>query len=341
MSPAGPSVMKKTIFILRIFFFVLCVIGAWLIHYAAADVDAGNLWWYLFFGALLGALTILIDIFLKGFSLRGLTALTFGLGMGALIALLISTSPLLEQGDPETIFLVRLSLYVVSMYLGAVIALRGRDEFNLVIPYVKFVPQKVDMAVVVLDTSALIDGRVVGICKSGFLSAELVIPRFIMDELQRIADSKDTQRQAKGRKGLQVLSELRKLTHVPVSIHESEVGSRQKVDEKLIFVARSLKAKLLTTDYNLAKLAEFQGVSWLNINELARSLSTEVGVGEKFEIELVKPGKEADQAVGYLSDGSMVVVNDAGEIVGQKVHVEVISVMPSAGGKLIFARLIH
>ncbi|MDP0497255.1 MAG: twitching motility protein PilT [Verrucomicrobiota bacterium JB024] len=333
--------MKKTIFIIRIFFFVLCVVGAWLIRYAAGYEGTEKLGLYLFFGALLGALTILVDIFLKGFSLRGLTALTFGLGMGALIALLISTSPLFEQGDPETIFLVRLSLYVISMYLGAVIALRGRDEFNLVIPYIKFVPQKVDVAVVVLDTSALIDGRVVGICKSGFLAAELVVPRFVMDELQRIADSHDTQRQAKGRKGLQVLSELRKLPFVTVSIHESELNPRQKVEEKLIFVAQSLKAKLLTTDYNLAKLAEFQGVSWLNINDLSRALNTEVAVGDTFDVELVKSGKEPNQAVGYLSDGSMVVVNDAAEMVGKSVHIEVISVMPSAGGKLIFARLIH
>ncbi|MBC2595119.1 twitching motility protein PilT [Ruficoccus amylovorans] len=333
--------MKKTIFIIRVFFFILCIVGAWLIRYAAGYEGSEKLIQYVGFGALLGAFTILTDIYLKGFSLRGLTALTFGLAMGALIAMLISISPLFERGDPEIILLVRMSLYIVSMYLGAVIALRGRDEFNLVIPYVRFVPQKVDMAVVVLDTSALIDGRVVGICKSGFLMAELVVPRFIMDELQRIADSKDPHRQSKGRKGLQVLNELRKLTQIPVSIHESEVGSRQNVEDKLIFVTRSLKAKLLTTDYNLARLAEFQGVSWLNINELGRALNTETSVGEKFEIELVKAGKERDQAVGYLSDGSMVVVNDAVEMIGQNVHVEVISVMPSAGGKLIFARLIH
>ncbi|MGE9292496.1 MAG: PIN/TRAM domain-containing protein [Puniceicoccales bacterium] len=333
--------MKRTIFIIRIFFFVLCVIGAWLIRYAAGYEGTEKLGSYLLFGALLGALTILVDIFLKGFSLRGLTALTFGLGMGALIALLISISPLFEQGDPETIFLVRLSLYIISMYLGAVIALRGRDEFNLVIPYVRFVPQSVDVGVVVVDTSALIDGRLVGICKSGFLSSEVVVPRFVMDELQRIADARDPQRQAKGRKGLQVLSELRKIPHVTVSIHESEVSSHQSVEDKLIFVTKNLKAKLLTTDYNLAKVAEFQGIRWLNINDLVRALSTEVSVGDKFDLDLIKPGKESDQAVGYISDGSMVVVNNASEMIGQSVHVEVVSVMPSAGGKLIFARLIH
>lgn len=333
--------MQKTLLILRILYFVLCILGAWLVHYAANYEGTYRLAYYLFFGGLLGALTILVDIFLKGFSLRGLTALTFGLAMGGLVAFLISTSPLFENGDPQVLYLARLSLFIVCMYLGAVIALRGRDEFNLVIPYVKFVPQKIDIPVVVVDTSALIDGRLVGICKSGFLAAELVVPRFIMDELQGIADSRDTQRQSKGRKGLQVLSELRKLPDQTVSIHESELGPKQKVEEKLIFIAQTLKAKLLTTDYNLAKLAEFQGVDWLNINGLSRALNPEVNVGEKFDIELIKSGKEGGQAVGYLNDGSMVVVNEAEEMIGQVVHVEVVSIIPSAGGKLIFSNIIH
>ena len=295
---------------------------------------------YLVVGALLGLLTILVDIMLKGFSLRGLTAVTFGLGTGALIAFLISTSPLLEMGEPETIFLVRLSLFIICMYLGTVVALRGRDEFNLVIPYVKFVPQKFEEAKVVVDTSILIDGRILGICKSGFLTLEIVIPRFVIDELQYVADSYEQGRKTKGRKGLQVLTEMRKLTSIHLEIYESDVEDRQQVDTKLIFVAQSLKAKLLTMDYNLAKLAEFQGVAWLNITSLAKALHPEVTIGECFDIELVKPGKEPTQAVGYLSDGSMVVVNDAIDVMNQTVHVEVMSVLPSSGGLIAFCKLI-
>lgn len=336
--------MRHTFFIIRSFFFILCIFGAWLLWYAAdysETEQAGQLLTHLFIGSLLGALTILVDIFLKGFSLRGLTAVTFGLIMGSLIAYLISTSPLLEPGDENVKYLVRLSLFVVSMYLGAVIALRGRDEFNLVIPYVKFVPQKVTPVSVVLDTSALIDGRLLGLCKTGFLTSELVVPRFVIDELQHVADSSDPSRQARGRKGLQVLNELRKLPDVHLSIHESELGRREQVDAKLIFVAQSLKAKLMTTDFNLAKLAEFQGVPWLNIFELAKALNPEITIGEKFDIELVKRGKESGQAIGFLSDGSMVVVNDGEDMVGQTAHVEVISVLPSAGGLMAFCRLIR
>lgn len=333
--------MQKTFFIIRIIFLILCVLGAWLVWYAANYDEREHLFYYLLIGALLGIFTILVDVFLKGFSLRGLTALTFGLGMGALVAFLLSVSPLFEEGDPETLFLARLGLFIVCTYLGAVIALRGRDEFNLVIPYVRFVPQRVEMPIVVVDTSVLMDGRVVGICKSGFLTAEIVIPRFVIDELQRIADSNDPVRQNRGRRGLQILTELRKLKEIRLEVHESEVGNRQQVEDKLIFIADSLKGRILTTDYNLAKVAEFHNVGWLNINSLAKVLNPEVAVGEKIEVELVKTGKEADQAVGFLSDGSMVVVNEAVGFIGQTVQVEIISVLPSAGGKLVFANMTH
>ncbi|WP_309382301.1 PIN/TRAM domain-containing protein [Cerasicoccus frondis] len=331
--------MNKTLTVIRVLFLLLCLIGAYLLWYTVGDDDAGRLALYLVTGGLLGVLTILVDLLLKGFSLRGLTAITFGIGMGTLIAYLISSSPLLEKGDVQVIFLVRLSLFVVCMYLGSVIALRGRDDFNLVIPYVRFVPQKVDSAIVVVDTSALIDGRIIGIIQSRFLIAELVVPRFVLDELQNIADSNDPNRQAKGRKGLEVLNELRKIPHIHFTIHESEVGRGQQVDAKLIFVAESLKAKLLTTDYNLARLAEFQGVDWLNITALAKALNPEVDVGETLRLSLVKVGRESGQAVGYLGDGSMVVVNEAAHLIGQETQVEVTSVLPSAGGKMVFARL--
>ena len=336
--------MSKTILVIRIFFISLCLAGAVLLHYVGAeDLEPGengvSLWRYLLFGGLLGALTVLIDMLLKGFSLRGLTALTFGLSMGSLIAYLISTSPLFEEGDEQVIFLSRLSLFIVCTYLATVITLRGKDEFNLVIPYMRFVPQTVELPTVVVDTSALIDGRIVGIAQSGFLPAEIVVTRFTIDEIQNIADSRDPSRQEKGRKGLQVLNELRKLPFVQLTIHESEVEKRAQIEAKLIFVARSLNARLFTLDYNLAKLAEFQGVGWLNVNALSRALRSDVSVGERFDLELVKPGRESDQAVGYLNDGSMVVVNHSADLIGQTVWVEVVSVLPSAGGKLVFARL--
>lgn len=330
--------MDKTLFPIRLIFILLCAAAGWLVCYTISDWDDYRVL-AAAIGMLLGFLVVLVDILLKGFSLRGLSAITFGLIVGSLTSYLISTSPLLEEGDPQTIYLVRLGLFIVLTYLCTVIALRGKDEFNLVIPYVRFVPHDVDVPLVVVDTSALIDGRIARICESGFLGAALVIPRFVLDELQRVADSADPLRQARGRRGLEVLGELRKIRHLDLRIHESDVAKRSEIDAKLVFLAQSMQAKLLTTDYNLAKMAEFSGVPWLNLNTLARALRPELMLGEMIEVELVKAGKEEGQALGYLDDGSMVVVGNARNRIGSRVQAEITSVLPSAGGKMVFARL--
>jgi uncharacterized protein YacL len=330
--------MNKTLVPIRIVFVLLCTAAGWLVCYSIHEWDNYRLR-ASFVGFCIGALVVLVDVMLKGFSLRGLSALTFGIAVGTIIAHLISTSPLFAEGNPEMIFLAQLALFLICAYLGAVIALRGKDEFNLVIPYVRFVPHEVDVPLVVVDTSVLIDGRIARVCETGFLSAALVIPRFVLNELQTIADSTDPLRQARGRRGLDVLNALRAIKSLDIRITESEVAKKEDIDAKLVFLAQSMRAKLLTTDYNLAKMAEFQGVPWLNLNKLSKSLQPELMIGEALEIELVKPGKEPDQAVGYLGDGSMVVVTGGRPHIGQHVGVEIISLLPTGAGKMIFARL--
>ena len=332
--------MNKTLLPIRIVFLLTCAAGGWLLVYGDLDSDAHRLR-SVFIGLSIGVLVVLVDLMLKGFSLRGLSSITFGLCVGTLLAYLIGASPLLEKGDPAIIYLVRLALFLVVPYLCTVIALRGKDEFNLVIPYVRFVPHEVDTPLVVVDTSALIDGRIARVCAAGFLAAALVIPRFVLRELNEVADSTDPQKQARGRRGLEVLGELRQLKHLDLRIHESEVASSTDIDAKLVFLARSMNAKLLTTDYNLAKMAEFHGVPWLNLHSLAQALRPDLTLGEHIEVELLKPGKEGDQAVGYLADGSMVVVNNGRSSIGRRMVVEIASVLPSAGGKMIFARLVE
>lgn len=331
--------MNRTLFAIRAVFFLLCGAGGWLVCYAIEEWDAHRVL-AVMIGLLLGALVILVDILLKGFSLRGLSAITFGLGMGTLIAYFIGTSPLFRFGEPQIIYLSQLALFVVTTYLCTVIALRGKDEFNLVIPYVRFVPHDVDVPLVVVDTSVLIDGRIARVCQAGFLNAALIIPRFVLTELQGVADSTDPHKQARGRRGLEVLNELRQIKRLDIRISESEVVRQELVEAKLVFLAQSMRAKLLTTDYNLAKMAEFQGVPWLNLNELARSLRPEFMLGESVDVDLVKPGKDEGQAVGYLEDGSMVVVNGSRAFIGRRVKAEIISVLPTNGGKMIFAKLV-
>lgn len=331
--------MNKTLLVIRIIFIALCAIGSWLLCYTIREWDDHRVL-AVSIGLMIGVLVVLVDVLLKGFSLRGLTALTFGLGIGAAIAWLIGTSPLLKEGDPQTVYLVQMALFVICTYLGTVIALRGKDDFNLVIPYVRFVPHEVDVPLVVIDTSALIDGRIARICQTQFLGAALIIPTFVLNELQAIADSPDPVRQARGRRGLQVLNELRAIKHLDIRIHQSEVARRQDIEAKLVFLAQSMRAKLLTTDTNLATMAKFQGVTWLNLQALESALRPELVIGESIALELVKPGKEEGQALGYLADGSMVVVNNARAFVGKRVTAEIIGVLPSAGGKMIFANLL-
>jgi uncharacterized protein YacL len=331
--------MNKTLLVIRIFFIALCVTASWLLCYTVQEWDEHR-GVAMLIGLLIGVLVVLVDVMLKGFSLRGLTALTFGLIIGALISWIVGSSPLLNKGDAQVIYLVQLSLFVICTYLATVIALRGKDDFNLVIPYVRFVPHEVDVPLIVVDTSALIDGRIAKVCQTQFLGAALVIPSFVLAELQTVADSPDPVKQARGRRGLQVLNELRAIKHIDIRIHQSEVTRRQDIEAKLVFLAQSMKAKLLTTDTNLASMAKFQGVPWLNLHALESALRPELVIGESIALELVKVGKEDGQALGYLGDGTMVVVNNARAYVGKRVTAEIIGVLPSAGGKMIFANLL-
>lgn len=318
----------------------MCAVAGWLVCYTIREWDAFQPIG-ITVGFLIGVLTVLVDLLLKGFSLRGLSAATFGLAVGVFIAFLIGSSPLFENSRETfepTYYLVRIGLFLVCAYLGTVIALRGKDEFQLVIPYVRFVPHEVDVPLVVVDTSALIDGRIARICDSQFLSPALIVPQFVIDELQRVADSREPARQARGRRGLDTLNEIRKMPNIDLRVVDSEVSKGTSAEDKLVFLAQSMKAKLLTTDYNLAQRAKFQHVRWLNINTLARALHTELQVGEQISVELIKTGREAGQAVGYLPDGSMVVVDQAASMIGKTIMVEVASILPSAGGKMVFAR---
>jgi uncharacterized protein YacL len=331
--------MNRTLLAIRFFFISLCIIASWLVCYTIPEWDAHR-GIAMAIGLMIGILVVLVDLMLKGFSLRGLTALTFGLGVGAVISWIIGSSPLLKEGDPQVIYLVQLALFVICTYLGTVIALRGKDDFNLVIPYVRFVPHEVDVPVVVIDASALIDGRIAKVYETQFLGAALVIPSFVLTELQTIADSPDPVKQARGRRGLQVLNDLRTIKHIDIRIHQSEVARRQDIEAKLVFLAQSMRGKLLTTDTNLASMARFQGVPWLNLHALEAALRPELVIGESIAIDLVKPGKEDGQALGYLPDGSMVVVNNARAFVGKRVTAEIVGVLPSGGGKMVFANLL-
>jgi uncharacterized protein YacL len=191
---------------------------------------------------------------------------------------------------------------------------------------------------ILLDTSVIIDGRVADIAKTGFLPGTLLIPRFVLNELQYIADSADSLRRQRGRRGMEVLSELQKISAVSVRISDIDVEGVREVDDKLVILARQLKCPILTNDYNLNRVAELQGVIILNINELANAVKSVVLPGETMGIAIIQEGKESNQGVGYMDDGTMVVVEGGNRFIGQTRAVNVTKVLQTAAGRMIFAK---
>jgi uncharacterized protein YacL len=191
---------------------------------------------------------------------------------------------------------------------------------------------------VLLDTSVIIDGRIADVARTGFLPGMLLIPRFVLNELQYIADSADALRRQRGRRGMEVLSELQKTAHITVRISDIDVDGVRDVDDKLVILARQLKCPILTNDYNLNRVAELQGVVILNINELANAVKSVVLPGEVMQLQIIQEGKEAYQGVGYMDDGTMVVVENGSRFIGQTRAVTVTKVLQTAAGRMIFAR---
>lgn len=286
-----------------------------------------------------GMLLIVIEANLKQVSVRGLSSMVFGLLLGIFMANLVSDIiSLLPLGNVVKPIL-RVVLTLVFSYLGAVMALRGKDEFNLIIPYVRFKRQDLKEGVVLLDTSAIIDGRVSDIFKTGFLAGRLVVPRFILHELQRLADSEDDIKRQRGRRGMEILKSMQKDPAADVRIHEDDLTGPEPVDLKLVKLSKLMDARICTTDFNLSRIASIQGIEMLNINDLVNAVRPVVFTGEELEIRLLKEGKEANQAIGYLEDGTMVVVSDGRRALGQTAKVYVTSSLQTQAGRMIFAKM--
>jgi uncharacterized protein YacL len=192
--------------------------------------------------------------------------------------------------------------------------------------------------VILVDTSVIIDGRISDIAQTGFLVGELLIPRFVLDELQHIADSADALRRQRGRRGMEILADLQESKTIPVRISDIDVEGTREVDSKLVILARQLSCPILTNDYNLNRVAEIQGVPVLNINELANSVKAVLLPGETVEVKIIQEGKERGQGVGYLSDGTMVVVEDGKDRMNEDVTSTVTKVLQTAAGRMIFAK---
>ena len=306
------------------------------------DVVFGTLWIGAISGLIFGLLVVLIDRLLKGFSLRIFSAATFGLLLGLVATKLLLASEVLHYTSGQTQWIIGIGVYSAFGYLGMMLAVRSnRDEFALIIPYIRFQREAVHDVPVLVDTSALIDGRIGEVCRTGFLSSSLVVPRFVLDELQALADSAETVKRERGKRGLDLLKEAQQRPDMMLTIHESEAEADLDLpaDSRLIQVAQLIKARLLTNDANLARVAGLEGVSVLSLTDLSRALQPIIATGEEMELMLVKPGRDSHQAVGYLPDGSMIVVNHARACVGEMVTIVLAGMIQTGSGRMYFAEL--
>lgn len=283
-------------------------------------------------------LTILLDVIFSRRPVQNFTAVFFGLLVGVVMASLFRFVLQATPMPPYFVDACYLLMLTIFCYLGVAVIMQTKDDFRFIIPYVEFSREARGHRPIVLDTSVIIDGRVADVCETRFLDAPLVIPRFVLAELQNIADSDDKLRRKRGRRGLDMLNRLRRNKKLEVIIHDTTLEQGEMVDGKLINLAKSLDARVMTNDFNLNKVAQLQNVDVININDLANALKTVVMAGEQISVDIMKLGEEPGQGVGYLEDGTMVVVEQGRDRVGQEVTITVSSVLQTSAGRMIFGR---
>ncbi|MBI3822587.1 MAG: TRAM domain-containing protein [Planctomycetes bacterium] len=304
-----------------------------------------------------GALSL--DSATKEKDITTLSAVAFGLLGGLAIGWLswLAIQPILNQyltsmgihvdgpGSDRGVRILRtvqLLITVLAAYVAISMLLQTKDEFRFIIPYVEFQKQLKGAKPLVLDTSVIIDGRIADICDTGIIDTKLIVPRFVLQELQGIADSSDKIRRNRGRRGLDVLKRMQSNPKIEMQMHEGnlpELRDVQKVDERLVILAKAVSGRVVTNDYNLNKISQLQGVEVINLNELSNALKLVALPGELLSVKIVKQGDQMGQGIGYLDDGTMVVVEQGRQAIGQEVAITVTSVLQTPAGRMIFGRM--
>ncbi len=294
-----------------------------------------------------GALVLFADIKLRNKEITTISAVYFGLLLGLLLWTFFSAAldPFLGEwfrDVPHRTSVLKLIITIICCYVVVSTLLQTKDEFRFIIPYVEFSKQTKGQKPLVVDTSVIIDGRIADMCDTRVIDNKLIVPRFVLQELQAIADSSDKLKRNRGRRGLDVLKRLQNNPKVELQMHEAnlpELREVGRVDERLVVLAKVLGARVMTNDFNLNKIAQLQGVEVINLNEVANALKTIALPGESLTVKLVKPGDQLGQGVGYLDDGTMVVVEQGRSQIGQDVAITVTSVLQTPAGRMIFGRL--
>ena len=292
------------------------------------------------FGAGIAGLIIFLEDRLRQTPLPNVVGALVGGTVGLLLARLIGDAHFWARADNIGVIFLHTLILLALPYIGLVLGAKSGEWLEPERIAGLFRPQTQQRRYRILDTSVIIDGRIADICETGFVDGTLVVPQFVLKELQQVADSSDSLRRNRGRRGLDILQRIQKMAGVDVIISDADFPDVKEVDLKLIELARSLQGKIVTNDFNLNKVAQLRGVEVLNINELANSLKPVVLPGETMKVFILKEGKEYNQGVAYLDDGTMVVVDNARSMIGKTIDVVVTSVLQTTAGKMIFGRFI-
>ena len=288
---------------------------------------------------------IALETLLSKRAIQSISAVVFGLITGSLLAMLfyyifqLSDIKFNLLNPHQEQLLILLSLAVICCYVCVMVIYKTRDRFRFIIPYVEFQKEEKGARPVLIDTSAVIDGRLADLCETRLFDTTLIIPKFVLLELQHVADSADRLRRNRGRRGMEMLQRLQRDERLSIQIHDGRAARGNTVDSKLVSLAGQLQARILTCDYNLAKFAELQNVETINLNDIANALRATVLPGEERSLRILRPGDEQGQGVGYLQDGTMVVVEGGRSHIDQNVNVVITSTLQTSAGRMVFARI--
>jgi len=313
----------------------------------SSEENSASFWMVVLSGFGMAVFVLLLDVLTPKKKLSALAGVFFGLFIGMLISVVAALVVDMIADSyrinliPDAVSAIKWMLGICICFLVISIVMRTKDDVRFVIPYVEFAKQTKGARPLVLDTSAIVDGRIADLYQSKLFDAPLIVPRFVLNELQLIADSADRLKRNRGRRGLDILNRMQTNSEIDVEIDDTVIPEAEDVkgvDQKLIMFTKNCNGRLATTDYNLSKVAQVREVDVLNINDLANSLKTIALPGETMEVKIIKPGEEAEQGIGYLDDGTMIVVEGARSKIGQELVISVTSSLQTSAGKMIFGK---
>jgi uncharacterized protein YacL len=327
-----------------VFVFVVAGLSVSVINSGLLPKDSIPITMGVFVGIIaLAFATIGVDIAARRKRLDAITAVYFGMIVGLFMTYIFKLAmlPVLSKMSDSARDHIGLVIGAILCYVCISLLMQTKNDFRFIIPYVEFAKEIKGLKPCILDTSVVIDGRIADVVETGVFDGQLIMPKFVISELQAVADSSDRLRRGRGRRGLDILNRLRGNKNIELIIHEHDLPefAGLSVDLKLVALAKHLQGKLITNDYNLNKVAKLQGVAVINLNDLANSLKPVFLPGERIEVRIVKVGEEPGQGIGYLEDGTMVVVESGRERLNQIVPIAVTSVLQTSAGRMVFGKI--